>query len=197
MTNLELYFQTKDITYLHEWVSNNYKLFHFIVNRAIARYTKANDDIKVEHDDLFQEAIIIFYQCVDRYDSSKGSFSTFVVTVVTNELSNLLKINRRGDFAKRIHAVELDAPIDLYDGEASVDSTISVTDEDFPMRNLLLNELKTYVSKNCNERVQTIFSLYSQGLTLEEIGAKLGVSKQAVDQSLKKLVRDVQVAWGV
>lgn len=197
MTNLELYFQSKDITYLHDWVSNNYKLFHYIVNRAIKRGNSTTEYDPIEHDDLFQEAIIIFYRCVDRYDASKGSFSTFIVTVLTNELSNLIKLNRRSDFAKRVSAVELDAPIDLYDGEASIDSTVSITDEEYPMRSLLLNELTNYVSNNCTKRVQIIYNLYTQGLTLEEIGDKLGISKQAVNQSLKKLVKDVQMAWGV
>jgi len=189
--NLMLYFETKNISYLHEWVACNYKVFHTIVNRVL----KMNSIYSVDHDELFQEAVILFYSVVDKYNPELGQFSTFLYSVLSNELLNVIKKEHRSHFSKRVNAIELDAPLDEEYGSLT-ESAISIDTGDV-IDTILIKDMEKYVETHCNDRTKSVYQLYTKGYSLTEVGKVLGISKQRVSQIIQSLTADLSHEWGV
>lgn len=192
MDNIDLYFSTKNISYLHEWVSENYKLFYTVVDKLIKRHTL----YEVSRDDLFQEAVIAFYAIADKYNPELGNFVTFVFGAIQNELLNSLKHKQRIDFGSRVNAISIDQPLESDEDSTFGDIISANYDDDF-IKGVLLNDLKEFVLTKCNIKTQKIFKLYCEGYKYEEIGKMLGISKQRAQQIIKTLTLEVRDEWRV
>lgn len=191
MNNLELYFQTHDITYLHEWVSENYKMFYSIVDYTL----KTNSLYDMSREDLFQEAVICFYGVVDKFDPNLGAFSTYIYYSISNELMNVLKKQQRSNYSERVRAISIDEP--LNDDEKSTFESVASVETTNIMNDILINDMRDYVKNNGNAKLQSVFYLYCQGYKLEEIGKQVGLSKQRVQQILQGFTSQMQEYWGI
>lgn len=191
---IDSYFKTKDITYLHQWVSENIKVFHDMVHKTLRR----NNIYNVSKEDLFSEAVIIFYETVDKFDPALGEFSTFIYRSVGNGLINKITRGNNKDYANRVGAVSLDRYFEASDGSTmSYDEMVTKFDEEKLMMTILAHELDEFVSKNFSQKKQDIYHLYKEGLTIPSIALNMGVTKQYVSKVLKDLVEQVREEWQV
>lgn len=192
MNNFELYLETKKINYLHEWVSENYLIFHAIVEKVVRKHMLYN----IDKDDLFQDAVVSFYKIIDRYDPKQGELSTFLYAVLPHELINTIRKHRVSDFASRTFATSLDAPLDADEDSTLADVLTNTSDYDI-MNEVLIMDMRQYILEHCSERTQNIYKLYSEGYRLEEIGKLMGLSKQRIRQILDSLILEIKDAWKI
>ena len=168
---IDSYFKTNDITYLHQWVSENLNVFHDIVHKTLRR----NNIYNVSKEDLFSEAVIIFYEVVDRFDPKLGEFSTFIYRSVGNGIINKITRGNNKDFSTRVGAVSLDRQFEAGDGSTvSYDEMVTKFDEDKLMMTVLANALDDFVRKNFTQKKQDIYNLYKEGLTIPSIAMNVG-----------------------
>ena len=194
MDNIKAYMETKDKSFLHKWVEENTSLLHSIVHRTIKRH----QFYSIDAEDLFSDAIVFFYQVVDGYDPARGRFSTYLYRALDNELTNHCKHLIRSDFGGRVHTVNIDALIDMGDGEGvSVEQILTNTDEEENMRRALIASLDEFVDKNYDDKIRSVYRLYSQGYPIVEIAKTLGVSKQYISSVIINLASEVRKEWRV
>lgn len=193
MNYLDEYFKTKDITYLHSWVSENYTMFYDIVDKTVRR----NNMYDYSRDDLFQEAVVIFYSLVDKYNPELGKFTTFIYTALGNSLTTILRQTIDRDVATRLGAVSIDTTVSFEDGDVSLESVTENPRDEDPMTKVLIVNLGEYVDKHCNPMMQSIYKLYCNGYKLNEIADQLHVSTQHVSKSLQNLTEQVRKEWRV
>lgn len=189
------YLETKDVTHLHTWVSENYKLFYAIVNNMLKKHTMYGYDA----DDLFSEAVIVFYNSIDKYDATKAKLSTFLYTSITNGLLNKIKKNRTHDFASRVPTVNIDdIMISPVDGrEMLVESVVEDERLSDLMNPLLINSLNDYVDKYGSDLLKRIYEQYCEGIPITEIADSEFVSKQYISKVLVDLVEEVRKEWEI
>lgn len=196
MKNSEIiqYLETKDVQLLHTWVANNYKVFHSIVAKTI----KHHGLYSVDAEDLFSEAIIIFYSVIDRYDPARGEFSTFLYKAIGNDLVNKSKHLIRKDFQSRVDVVNLDEEVNSDEGKStSVESLVADEGIKSSMNHTLVALLSDYVEKNCDDKVRAIYTMYCQGYPLVDIAKSMHVSKQYISQTMQRLTEKVREEWRV
>jgi hypothetical protein len=70
---------------------------------------------RIDFDELVQEAALAYYASSQRYDKSKGSYSTFIWWAITNHLKNFVKKEKRFYFP--LQSIEDDLPIHSYHSE--------------------------------------------------------------------------------
>lgn len=194
MDNLiTLYLETKDITYLHQWVEGNLKFFHDIVHKTVRR----NNMFSVSKEDLFSEAIIIFYDTIDKFDPQLGGLTTYMYRVIGNGLINKITHENNKDFSTRVGAMSLDRTYESGDGSVVAFEEIATIESNDVMVAVLTKSLDSYVSNNLPLRKQHIYKLYKSGLPLSAIANNVGVTKQYVSKVLKDLVEQVRKEWQV
>lgn len=190
---ITLYLETKDITYLHQWVEGNLKFFHDIVHKTVRR----NNMFNVSKEDLFSEAIIIFYDTIDKFNPALGELTTYAYRVIGNGLINKINHENGKDFSTRVGAMSLDKTYESGDGSVVAFEEIATIETNDAMTSVLAKSLDTYVSRNLPPRKQRIYALYKSGLPLSSIANNVGVTKQYVSKVLKDLVDQVRKEWQV
>lgn len=190
MNYIEDYLSTKNVQSLHMWVEENYKIFHDIVRATL----KHNSLYNLSPDDLFSEAVIAFYGVVDKYSPETGAFTTFIYKAIGNELLNKIKTDRRHNFQGRIDAVELDSG-HCYDGDISVEETVSNTDINLPMNNVMIADLRKLAKEKLSPKKYTIYTKYSQGKTAQVVADEVGVTKQYVSKVIQDIVEMARKEW--
>lgn len=192
--NLEQYFLTKEIEYLHTWVSENYTMFHDIVNNLVTYH-----DFHIqEHDDLFSEAVIIFYDTIDKYDPNLGKLSTFMYKAIENGLLTRIRNHKARDFQRRVVTVDLDEIVESANGKTTVvEELIADPKQVDVMTTILVQDLNDFVNTHLSPRKQEIYRLYCEGMNIPAVAEKLGVTKQYVSKVIKDLVAQVRKEWRV
>ena len=140
-------------------------------------------------EDMVQTGLLALYKAIQTFDENKNiKFSTFAMTVIKNDL---LKFATR-DYEKYSGVIN--------DTETSLNSTVSNDDdmciedrlgieEDFS--ELEGSELLSYIRERKSEKVVKMVMMLSEGYTYEEVGKKLGCSKQYVNSTMKKLAEEL------
>ena len=169
---------------INEAIRENKGLIYEVINRYY--YNKKYDFVR---DDLFQVGQLSLYKAIQTFDESKNiKFSTFAMTVIKNDL---LKFATR-DYEKYSGVIN--------DTETSLNSTIG-NDDDMNMEDRLGieedfselegSELLSYIRERKSEKVVKMVMMLSEGYTYEEVGKKLGCSKQYVNSTMKKLAEEL------
>lgn len=141
-------------------------------------------------DDLKQYGRIGLYKACKDYDSTKGAqFKTYAINRIVGSIINesvkdsLGNINRSTfELARR---VSMDSKsCGSIDEDLVLHDVVGVEDNGFGEieTNMFLDSVKTTLSSE----LAMIIKMKIDGCTLEEIGAETGVSKQAVEQMLKR-----------
>ena len=195
MNNLiQQYLETKDMKFAHQWVSDNLNFFHDIVHKTLKR----NNIYNVSKEDLFSEAVILFYEHIDNFNPALGELSTYMYKVIGNGLINKITHHNNKDFSTRVGAISLDKEYDSGNGAVlSLEDIATQFNEDKLMMTVLANALDEYVRLNLPIKKRKIYNLYKEGLTIPSIAANVGVSKQYVSKVLKDLVDQVREEWQV
>lgn len=125
-----------------ELVEKNMPLAHFVANRYRS--------VSVDFDDIRQTAYLGLVKAVIHFDSDKGiRFSSFAVTVITNEIRIFLRNQRKHEFVT-----------------ASLDAEL-MTGEDCTLNDIIPDTHNDY------ERVDTVYDLQKNIQLLSETELKV------------------------
>lgn len=169
---------------INETIKENMGLVYKVINEQY--YDKKYEFTK---EDMVQTGLLALYKAIQTFDESKNiKFSTFAMTVIKNDL---LKFATR-DYEKYSGVIN--------DTETSLNSTIG-NDDDMSMEDRLGieedfselegSELLSYIRERKSEKVVKMVMMLSEGYTYEEVGKKLGCSKQYVNSTIKKLADEL------
>ena len=169
---------------INETIKENMGLVYKVINEQY--YDKRYEFTK---EDMVQVGLLALYRAIQTFDENKNiKFSTFAMTVIKNDL---LKFATR-DYEKYCGVIN--------DTETSLNSTVS-NDDDMSMEDRLGveedfselegSELLSYIRERKSEKVVKMVMMLSEGYTYEEVGKKLGCSKQYVNSTMKKLADEL------
>lgn len=169
---------------INETIKENMGLVYKVINEQY--YDKKYEFTK---EDMVQTGLLALYKAIQTFDENKNiKFSTFAMTVIKNDL---LKFATR-DYEKYSGVIN--------DTETSLNSTVS-NDDDMSIEDRLGieedfselegSELLSYIRERKSEKVVKMVMMLSEGYTYEEVGKKLGCSKQYVNSTMKKLADEL------
>lgn len=151
----------------------------------------------LEADDLQQSCYFAFLKALHYYDPDKPyRFSTYLSHHVKNTLNGILGKRYSRYKWQKFDTVSLDIPIDgLSDESVTVlDSIVDATAnteqaiEDMEISDTLKSELKAL-----KPRAQRVLQMrYGLNMTFQEVGDRLGISKQAVQQTEAKSLNQLR-----
>lgn len=149
-----------------------------VVKLALGMHKK---NFYLDFEDLYSEGNIGLIKAAERFDSSKGArFATFASYYVMDAMQKYAK--------KRSKVLSLSLDETDLDAEPMLDS-LCLEEVDFD-KNLMLEELYKTLSKLPNREREVLmdkFGIFGRNKsTLQEIGEKLGLSKQRVNQIEKQ-----------
>lgn len=157
-----------------EMYAEHEKLVWFVLNRYYPDF--------VYDEDVAQEARIGLWLACKAYDPSRGAFSTFAVKTIHNEVRGYFRRMLQRDIP-RDQLVSLEHPVkDMSHGGDPV-----------PLRDTLVGESDIQwmdlsgVKAKLGDLDLRIFRLRLTGLSMDDIGARVGISRQAVDKRLEKI----------
>ncbi len=149
-----------------------------------------------DRDDLLQEATLAFIKAVNRYDGGKGAaFSSFAFAVAKKRILDVVKLSK----GKKYSPLNDASPItpEYRDGEGEGEYSDDAADAKNPIDCYIEEENEVRLSKALRsvlgDREREVLELYLAGSSYNEIGAKLGISPNTVDNTLtriKKKLRD-------
>jgi RNA polymerase sigma factor (sigma-70 family) len=162
-------------------------------------------------EELIQEASIGLWKAYINFNEAEGSLHSYLISYIRGSMLNYLTNSTRTikisanviHETNRTEGKEIVKTISIdkeNDEGHNLSETISIEEEDNSMddqQELVRALLKQYLSK-LKPKYQTILKLrYMEEKTIIEIGAELGISRQAVDQQLELAIHQLQKAFGV
>ena len=168
-----------------------------IIYKLLQGYIGKAEQQLLEADDLQQSCYFAFLKALRYYDSEKPyRFSTYLSHHVKNTLNGILGKRYSRYKWQKFDTVSLDIPIDgLSDESVTVlDSIVDATAnteqaiEDMEISDTLKSELKAL-----KPRAQRVLQMrYGLNMTFQEVGDRLGISKQAVQQTEAKSLNQLR-----
>ena len=133
-----------------------------------------------EKEDLAQEGILGFIAAVYSFDESKGfAFSTFAGSCIRNRIISAV----RTISSKKQIPFELIVPLDQQSNSAS--------DEKTPEESLIsqaeIERIGSLIDSELTEKEKSVFLLFLQGMTYEQIALKTSVTPKSVDGTLQRV----------
>lgn len=155
--------------------NNDIKQYENLVHSIVDRYIKRLLEYKtyIEYDELRQVGMIALYNCIKKYDKSKGDLKNYIITAVKRALW------RQVNFDKKI---EYNTGLENYNKTYELDDT--------ELNNKLLKEkIYTIIDElPISDKNKTILRMRLANKTLKEISDKFGISFQAVSFTIKRLL---------
>jgi RNA polymerase sigma factor (sigma-70 family) len=149
-------------------IEDNMKLVYYIVRRDYPTY--------IADEDIIQCGMLGLCRAAEKWDETKSKFSTFASKCIKNEIGQ--EFRRR---AKHQGILSLDYEVDGDDGEKCSFGDCIVSEEDIGYVDLSID------FQRLTKRELEICELCKQGLSYEDIGKQLGVSKQIVWKTVRKI----------
>jgi RNA polymerase sigma factor (sigma-70 family) len=152
------------------------------------QYATATDierDLSLEFDDIHQEVMLSFFNAVDRYDSSKGSFPAFFQLIADNDMKDLIrtvKARYTGSYDVPIEDALLEPAPDTIDNMEREESIKSAVFDTLSERdgNILLEHFGVGV-------------LGDKGLTTRELAAKYKMSHDGIAKIIQRAVANTDL----
>ena len=149
-------------------IEDNMNLVYSLISKEYPSY--------LGDEDIIQTGMLGLCQAADKWDESRGKFSTFAWYCIRNEI--LKEFNRR---AKHQGVLSLDYEISDADGERASFGNCIVGQED-------VGYVDTDVKvERLNKTQLKVFELYRNGMRTNEIATTLGISRQAVWYTMRKI----------
>lgn len=149
-------------------IEDNMNLVYHVVHRNYPTY--------IDDEDIVQCGMLGLCKAADKWEDGKSQFSTFACKCIRNEIA--MEFRKR---AKHQGVLSLDYEVDGDDGDKCAFRDCIVAEEDVGYIDLDVD------SNRLTKRQQEIFELRKQGMTCADIGRKLGVSKQSVWKTDRKI----------
>lgn len=164
--------ETKD-----DLIRKNANLVRYVIDRC---YPTLRHD-----DDLYQVGLIGLWKAIERYDPQKGAFSSYAYSCIRCELAD--EFRRRGK--QRLKTISLDTQVTSKDSEVRLGDIIP-GDKDVPYVDTEL------FLTNLSPLERTTFEALTNGNSPVEIARDLGVSRQAVHKTCRRIRRKWRDAYG-
>ena len=138
-----------------------------------------------EIQDFIQEGLLAFLLASKSYSPDAGaSFKNYAIKCTKNRFSDIIKkANRKG----QVPSSKI-VPIDSLEQES--DSTQNV--EEFVLEKEYLKTFMAHLHSILTVQERTIFSLYLEGYSYNDIAQKIGSTPKAVDNTLQKIKRKLR-----
>ena len=142
------------------------------------------EDSYYEYKELFQEMVLVFIRCIERYDEDNGCFYYFVKRSAERKLF---------DFISKI---KKNKKISSLDSNFYADGTESCVDYIKEEDNCMYYETELYKSlkEKLDKLEMKIVDLKVEGYTYQEISDILNVSKQSIYRKvviIKNIIKDI------
>ncbi len=153
-------------------IEENMNLVYFTINKYFPRYS--NDE------DMIQTGMVGLCTAAQYWNESKGSFSTYAIRIIRNQLCN--EHNYRNKHKKTL-SLDYEYDGDFNEGEVLTlgDMIAGQEDVDFDYSQEFCDTLSPHQLE--------LVTLRKQGYSINEIGRRLGIKKQAVWNSLRYIKR--------
>lgn len=151
-------------------IEDNMNLVYHLIHREYPTY--------IGDEDIIQTGMLGLCKAAEKWDESKSKFSTFAIICIRSEIQT--------EFRKRAkHQGILSLDYEIKNGDTTCDfvtlGDLIVGDEDVPYFDIGIDLSKL------NEKERQIAELLPTGMTQVDIARKLGVSKQYVNRTIRKI----------
>lgn len=149
----------------------------------------------LDKDDLIQEGAVALVECLRSHDPARGAFSTYAYPFIRGAM---LDIIRKQDWAPRLERQRnpdrLKKMVSMFEPNQN-GSTLAddLADDDPTLKRFIHRDEIGYKLRNVNQPDRWLLQeYYMQGRTLAEIGLKLGVTKQRIEQRHAKIMKELR-----
>lgn len=148
-------------------------------NQRIAGYVVKK--MKLPYEDYMDLALLFLCQAALKYDPSKSAFSSYAYQTIYN---NLIWYITRSKKDAHVTSVSLYTPITAKNAkESSMLIDVVPAENQSEQKQMELQELRMSAKEKMNllsPHLQKVFSMLCDGLTYDQIAAKLGTSRHVV-----------------
>ena len=140
------------------------KLLMSVDALIISEVNKLFNYMKSEKEDLIQDARLLVYEKLDLYDSEKGALTTFVTTLLRNNLVNIVRKKYKMWYRTTI------AEYDVFNTVEEIDYS----------REYLCDQLEEFISNNSDKLTKkelAFIKLLIARKTFEQIENIMGISR--------------------
>ncbi len=153
-----------------------YSLYLPLMQSAVAKCMKAYGTPEDEHDDLFQEAAIALYKAALSFDTGKGtSFGLYAKICIQHRITSFIRGNKKSAFTETV-------PYEFYCDEGAID-----TPESLFINKESIGELNKKIDSTLTEFESSVFRLYLEDLSYDDIARALSVPKKSVDNAIGRI----------
>lgn len=153
-----------------------YSLYYPLIQSAVAKCMKAYCISESEHDDLCQEASLALYKAALAYDTTKGvSFGLYAKICIQNRIISYIRSNSKKSDAD-------DTPYDFY-----CDLPGDGTPEQLIISEESLGELNSKIDSSLTDFERSVFRLYLEDLSYQDIACVLSRPKKSVDNAIGRI----------
>lgn len=153
-----------------------YSLYLPLIQSATQKLMKAYGISKSENDDILQEASLALYKASLAFDNAKGvSFGHYAKICIQNRIISYIRSNGTKSETD-------DVPYEFY-----CDTPGGDTPEQIAISKESLSELNEKISSALTEFECSVFRLYLEDLSYEDISRALSRSKKSVDNAITRI----------
>ena len=156
-----------------------HKLFNDNIKLAKFFSKKVKCPMGFDDEDWYQEVLSCLVQTILYYDPEKGKLSTLMFRLVLHKRSWVINQAKKHSHVSLNHISEKsDVPVcDMVEDTKAKDPSFNIENKD---------SIENLVSRLSGKR-KTICEGILQGKTLQQIGKGLGITREAVRQSIKRM----------
>lgn len=138
-----------------------------------------------ELQDFVQEGLLSFLLASKSYTADTGaSFKNYAVKCAKNRFSDILKRSTRKGNVPSSKIVSIESLVSESDDAQNV--------EDFVLEREYLKTLMIHLNSLLSVSERTVFEMYVQGYTYNDIAEKIGSTPKSVDNTLQKIKRKLR-----
>ena len=159
--------------------------------------TRAYFLIGADRDDIIQEGMLGLFKAIRDYKPDKNaSFRSFAELCVTRQIITAIKTATRQKHSPLNTYVSLNKPVFEEENERTLIELINNRDNLNPEEILINREEFVLKDKKIRENLSafenTVFALFSEGITYQEIAVKLGKTPKSIDNALQRIKKKIQ-----
>jgi len=139
------------------------------------------ENLYFDYEEVYQDLVIVFMNCVEKYDEESGCFYPFVKTAVERKLFDKIKKAKRNNKIASLDDLMFDSG-----NESCLDY---VAEQDY-----FDNYLYDNLMNNLDEKDRLIVNLKVCGYPYHEIAKMMGVGRQSIyrrSNKIKNILKDI------
>ncbi len=171
-----------------------YQKYKYIIDIYMKKYYKISKMLKMDKNDLYQEALVGFADAIKCYrDEKEAGLATFISLCVERRIQTfLLKANR---IKSQVYndAVSLDY---IYNNSTTLKDILSDNNKNNPLekitRNESFQELVKEIQQALSNKEYEVFNLRISGLNNREIALLINKNLKQVDNTMTRLKNKIK-----